>query len=186
MAKFLINSEEAAALRNLVNSRVPHANLAYSRKRTAISNLFRFKTLETIGATTPNKANSAIWFFGDSTANLMDTDYVVDDSSALTGATSGTRGVCVVSSEYFALNLNSTVTTSSSAQSYMGLSSTAYASTDTTVVVDNLQPMDGTGTTLTTLSAYNKFGWNVLDNGECYIKYNNYTSRYELIQTRCT
>ena len=185
MAKYLINDKEADVLRNLVKGNKLFDRLGWSDKtpRTGSNFPFRFKLKETMGATTAHKANAAIWYFGDSTAHLFDTDFVVDDSSALTGATSGTKGVCLASSLYHILNTGSV---GSTATKYMCLASTSYASSDLTIVMDTLQPMNGTGTTLTTLNAYNKFAWNILNDGECCIEYNQYSSRYELIQTKCT
>lgn len=184
MAKYLINEREADALRKLVKEGQPSQNLGWDTKRQRpIGNFpFNFKLKESMGATTANKANAAIWFLGDSTGSVIESDYVVDQSSQYAKATSGYKGVCFASSAYHI----GWIYEYSTANEYMGLASTSYVATTTTITIDNLQPMDGIGTTLTTLSVFNKFAWAIIDNGECYAKWNKYSSKYELIQTRCT
>jgi hypothetical protein len=187
MAKYLINDVEAKALHDLLQGKKkiePYQGLNSDTKKTLpYSNFpFRFKTLETIGATTPYKANAEIYFFCDSTWVAIDTDFVVDNSSQFNGATSGSKGICFASSIYAIASINGY----STATEYMALASTSYTATTTTITVDTLEPMNGIGTTLTTLSVFNKFGWPIINNGECFVKWNAYSSKYELIQTKCT
>lgn len=184
MAKYLINEREAAALQKLVRQGQSFQQLGWDEKklRPPGNFPFNFKLKETIGATTANKGNAAIWFLGDSTANVIESAFVVDQSSQFSKATSGYKGICLASSEYQII----WVYEYSTATEYMGLASTSYVATTTTITIDNLQPMNGIGTTLTTLSVFNKFAWPIVDNGECYTKYNKHSSKYELIQTRCT
>lgn len=184
MPKYLINEREAAALQKLVKQGQAFQQLGWDSKRPKAGGNFpfNFKLKETIGATTANKANAAIWFLGDSTGSIIESAFVVDQSSQYSRATSGYKGICLASSEYHILLIYGY----STADEYMGLASTSYVATTTTIVIDNLQPMKGFGTTLTELSVFNKFAWPIVDNGECHAKYNHYSSKYELIQTRCT
>ena len=190
MPRYLVNEKEARALQQIVDTHRIADNLRTdSRRPRQFTMPFRFKTLEAWSTTIANKARSAIYHFGDSTANIIDRDYVVDDSSSFVGESSGYKGVCFTTSAYFAVALGgSTGSTAgpSTAISYMGKATAAYASSDLTITVGTLEPMEGTGTTLTTLNAYNKFAWNILSSGECYIKWNQYSSRFDLIQTKCT
>lgn len=100
--KYLINQNEADVLASLVDAKNSDKQLGFDLKQTRPhSNFpFRFKLKETIGATTANKALAQIFFFGDSTANIYSTDYVVDDSSSFSSASSGDYGICIASSEY--------------------------------------------------------------------------------------
>ena len=184
MPKYLVNEVEAKALRDLLaEGKKPSQRLQTDNKLRIPGNMpFRFKLLESMGATTANKANATIFFLGGSTADKIENDFVVDDSSQYGKATSGYRGICFASSIYAIASLAGY----STANEYMALASTNYASTDLNIVVDTLKPMDGIGTTQTTLSVTNSFGWNIIDNGDCFVKWSIYSSRYELIQTRCT
>lgn len=180
MAKHLINDKEALALHNLLKQHKSDPNPKYDLKipRATGNFPFRFKLLEAMGATTAHKANANIWFIGDESTNVFDTDYVVDDLSAFQGYPINTVGTCIYSTEYCINNILSSKT-------YMGLAITDYTSDSTSITIDNLEPMDGVGTTLTQLTAKNKFNWQVYNDKFCCIKYNCYTSCYDLIQTWC-
>lgn len=190
MPRYLINDNEAAVLRKLVHDPNIFDKLGWDLKKARTANYFpfRFKLLETMGATTPNKALAQLYYLGQSTAssNVVSTDYVSDPTSDLAGATSGTKGVCLASSEYFVLKTGSTAASASAdAKSFIGTADTNYADTSTSVSISNLEPMDG-ASSLTTITARNRFQWNVISGGWCYVKYNNHTSGYDLIQTLCT
>ena len=186
MSKHLVSTEEALALRRLLENNPFSDNLAYDQKLNKQGNFpFRFKLLEAFSTDGTARANAAIYFFGDTTDNVYETADVVDDSSKYVSASSGDRGICIASSEYFvALIYN--VSESSSATRYMGLASTDYATTDATVVLDNLEPMNGVGTTETTLSVNNRFAWSIDNNADCCADYNQHTSEFDLIQVKCT
>jgi hypothetical protein len=182
MAKYLINQEEANALRKVVANSGVFDVLAFDAKKKIIANFpFRFKTLEKMAASTDStscRANADIYFLGGSTALLVDTDYVVDDSSAFRSFPINTIGTCIASSRYHIVSIESAIT-------YMGLAIASYAADSTNVTIDTLEAMDGIPTTLTELTAKNKFHWVVTENKNCCIKWNSHTSGYDLIQTEC-
>lgn len=180
--RYLINEREAAVLTKLVHHNRFADNLQADSKAMAISQFVRrCKLLEAMGATTAGEANAAVYALGDSTDNILDTANVIDDSSVYSNALSGDKCLVIASSEYFLISIPLP-----SARSYLGLSTTDYASTDTSVVIDNLQAMDGEATTETTLTAVNRFQWDVINNKQCYIRYSDYSSQYELLQTWCS
>jgi len=185
MSKHLISNIEAEALRRLV-ARNPFSDaLQTDKKNVRPSHFpFRFKLKETIGATTPYKANAAIYYLGGTTDVLHETTFVTDDSSEFAGSTSGTKGLCLASSEYFIVFMNRQVATA--AKNYIGQSTTDYATTDATVVIDNLEPMDGVGTTAATLSCNNRFQWAILENKYVKAEWNDHTSVWDLTQAMCT
>lgn len=112
--RYLINEREAEALANLVDRKDKFDKLGFDPKTArATGNFpFRCKLLEAMGATTANKANSAIYFLGDTTDNIVETAYVVDDSSSFSSASSGDIGLCIASSEYHVAYLPVTTTAS--------------------------------------------------------------------------
>lgn len=185
MAKYLINDDEANALRKLVNKDqvLPKLGFDLKQHRGSGNFPFRFKLREAFGATTANKANADIYYLGDSTGTLITTTLITDDSSSFGSAVSGDIGLCIYSTEYNAVFMPYRV---GSETEFMGLATTDYATTDSSVVIDNLESMNGIGTTLTQLTVNNRFAWNINNNADCYVKYNAHTSNYDLIQTRCT
>lgn len=191
MPKYLINEREAAALKKLVGQGQPFENLGWSQRRNHVSNFpFRFKTLENMGASVANSANAQIYFFGDSTDSIIETDYVVDDAGMFSGLASGSVGFCFASSQYFIASVPSTNITvtvaATTAESYICQATTDYASTDATFTLDNLEPMDGVGTTLTSISAQNSFNLASSNNGLCFVKYSRYSSLFEVLITQST
>lgn len=106
--RYLINEREAQALADLVDKKDKFDKLGFDAKTFRYGNFpFRCKLLEAMGATTAAKANAAIYFLGDSTANIIETAYVVDDSSSFSSASSGDIGLCIASSEYHVIHLPS-------------------------------------------------------------------------------
>lgn len=184
MAKYLLDESEALRLADrIARLEAVWPDVKHNQKDNRASHFpFRFKLLESFSS---GKANAAIWFFGDSTSLLYKTTDVYDDSSKYTTASSGDKGICLASSEFFVLHMDSTVTVSSTATEYLGLATTNYSSTEADVICDNLEPLNGTGTTLNTLTCLNRFAWPIKENGSCYFKYNEYTSEFVLIQTWC-
>lgn len=183
MAKYLINDAEALALRKVVANSGVFDNLAFQNKRKVIVNFpFRFKSLAAMSPSTTstdqNKVNADIYFLGGSTDYLLETDFVVDDSSAFRSFPINTIGTCIASSRYHIVSIQSAMT-------YMGLAIASYAIDSTNVTIDTLEAMDGIPTTLTQLTAKNKFHWAVTQAKNCCIKWNMHTSGYDLIQTEC-
>jgi len=183
MAKYLINDAEALALRKVVANSGVFDVLAFHNKKKVIANFpFRFKSLAAMSPSTSstdqNKVNANIYFLGGSTNLLVDTDNVVDDSSAFRSFPINTIGTCISSSRYHIVSIESAIT-------YMGLAIADYAKTSTNVTIDTLEAMDGIPTTLLQLVAKNKFHWDVKTGKVCCIKWNMHTTGYDLIQTEC-
>ena len=184
MAKFLVNEQEVAALKKLLESHKLEGLQNQSKPFRYGNFPLRFKLLEAMGATTANKANAAIFFFGDSTGDKIDTDLVVDDSSSFPSASSGDRGFCFASSEYNVAYIYNQ-SAASTATEYMASVNGAIETTDATVDVDGIQGMNG-ASTQTAITVQNKFSWAMNDNANIHFKYNQHSSAYEAIQVDCT
>lgn len=183
MAKYLINDAEALALRKVVADSGVFDVLATQGRRKPIANFpFRFKSLAAMSPSTTstdqNKVNANLYFLGGSTTYLLETDFVVDDSSAFRSFPINTIGTCITSSRYHIVSIQSAIT-------YMGLAIANYAKTTSDITIDTLEAMDGIPTTLTQLTAKNKFHWDVTSGKACCVKWNMHTSGYDLIQTEC-
>lgn len=193
MAKYLINDDEVNALRNVVQQhKMKRAfdALGYDKKKIFANFPLRFKSLAAMHPSTENPTKNNVlahlYFLGDAVGSTVDNFYVnqgyyepiIDDSSAFRSFPEGTIGTVVGSSEFF-------ITSIESAISYMGLATADYTSDSTVVNIDSLEAMDGIATTLTNLDSNNKFHFTVTENKYCFIKWNMYSSGYDLIQTEC-
>jgi hypothetical protein len=185
MAKFLINQDEAKALKDVVEQhRMKRAfdNLGYDTKKIFTNSPIRFKTLATVVAGAPNTVVSDLYFLGDevgSTVNNYNVNQgyyepLVDDTSAFKSLPVGTIGLAWGSSEFF-------ITSILSAMTYMGLATANNSSDSSQVTIDNLEALDGIATTLLELTANNKFKLGVKNNGYCLIKWSMHSSSYELL-----